>query len=77
MAIRCAYGDVLKHPIASVELMIGSAKLRVKVGVSETLPIAVLLGMDVSEKLQLLQACNQSVVKRCHGSREKGSSGCR
>ena len=60
VAIHCAPGDVLKYPVANVQLMIGSTKIDVKAGVSETLPAAVLLGTDVDEMLPLLQETHHS-----------------
>ena len=54
VAIRCAHGDTVLYPLAQVGVEIGGRLLEVEAAVSETLPMAVLLGTDVPELADLL-----------------------
>ena len=54
VTIRCAHGDTILYPLACVHLSIGEKKILVKAAVSDTLPVAVLLGTDVEELSELL-----------------------
>ena len=42
--VRCAHGDEMRYPTAEVDIEIGERKFLVVAGVSETLPVSVLLG---------------------------------
>ena len=57
MTIRCACGDVIKYPLAEVEITVGGRQIRVEAGASDTLPTSVLLGVDVPEMQNLLREC--------------------
>ena len=50
----CAHGDTVLYPLAEVELEVDGRSIRVEAAVSESLPVAVLLGTDVPEFYQLL-----------------------
>ena len=52
MTVRCAHGDTVLYPL--VELEVDGRSIRVEAAVSESLPVAVLLGTDVPELYQLL-----------------------
>ena len=54
VAIRCAHDDTVLYPLAQVEVSVGGQALEVKVAVSDTLPMDVLLGTDVPELGELL-----------------------
>ena len=49
-----AHGDTLLYPLAEVELEADDLSMNVEAAVSESLPVAVLLGTDVPELYQLL-----------------------
>ena len=53
VAIRCAHGNTIVYPLADVEIKIGGQNT-VQAGVSDTLPVPVLLGRDVPELLPLV-----------------------
>ena len=57
MTIRCACGDVIKYPLAEMEITVGGRQIRVEAGASDTLPTSVLLGVDVPEIQNLLREC--------------------
>ena len=44
----------MSYPLAEVEIALGGQVLAVEVGVSRTLPVSVLLGMDVPQLVNLL-----------------------
>ena len=50
----CAHDEVVHYPIAELEVVVGDQKITVKVGISDRLPVQLLLGRDVSELLSLL-----------------------
>ena len=52
--VRCAHGDTVLYPLADLELEVDGHHIRVEAAISETLPVAVLLGRDVPELAQLL-----------------------
>ena len=52
VTIRC---DTVLYPLASMHLSIGEKTITVKAAVSETLPVAVLLGTDVEELSALME----------------------
>ena len=68
VAIRCAHGNVLKYPLANIQLMIGATKMKVKAGVANNLPVSVLLGTDVPETMNLLQQALQLVKPKRHST---------
>ena len=47
VTICCAHGDTVLYPVASVELEVEGRHITVEAAVSDTLPMAVLLGRDV------------------------------
>ena len=58
--IRCVHGDTVLYPVAKVQMTVDGKVIDVKAAVSETLPMDVLLGKDVSEFYELLNgACSQ------------------
>ena len=52
--LKCVHGDMRKYPVALIELEVSGRKLKVRAGVSDHLPVAVLLGTDVPELAELL-----------------------
>ena len=52
--VRCAHGDTVLYPMAQVCLEVDGYKINTAAAVSNTLPMAVLLGTDVAELLTLL-----------------------
>ena len=54
VTIRCAHGDTVLYPLARVTLEMDGRHIVTEAAVSETLPVAVLLGTDVPELPQLL-----------------------
>ena len=54
VTIRCAHGDTVLYPVANVTMEVEGIPLRVEAAVSDTLPVAVLLGTDVPELGDLL-----------------------
>ena len=47
VAIRCAHGDTVEYPLATVDISIGDQKFTVEAGVADALPASVLLGTDI------------------------------
>lgn len=56
VAIRCAHGDTVLYPLADITVEMDGQQLSVEAGVSETLPMSVLLGTDNPELVEMLQA---------------------
>ena len=54
VAIRCVHGDTVLYPLAQMEVSVGGQALEVKVAVSDTLPMDMLLNTDVPELGELL-----------------------
>ena len=54
VAIRCAHNNTIVYPLADVEIRIEGQCFTVQAGVSDTLPVSVLLGRDVPELLPLV-----------------------
>ena len=53
--VVCACGDSITYPLTDVTVLIGGSKLIVEAGVSDTLPVSMLLGTDVPEMASLLR----------------------
>ena len=54
ICLRCAHGDVVTYPLATVKLEIEGVALPVTAAVAEKLPVSVLLGTDVPELGKLM-----------------------
>ena len=54
--VKCVHGDNILYPMADVVVQMEGVELKVKVAVSEELPVSVLLGTDVPELGQLLHS---------------------
>ena len=54
VTIQCAHGDTVLYPLTEVDLEIDGLPIRVEAAVSDSLPVAVLLGTDVPEMSALL-----------------------
>ena len=39
VAIRCAHGDTILHPVALLQVVVGTRTMEVRPAVSETLPV--------------------------------------
>ena len=59
--LRCAHGDTVLYPLAKGELHVDEIPLHIKAALSDTLPVSVLLGRDVSELGRLLRT-NQHTI---------------
>ena len=55
VSVRCAHGDAVQYPLATVSMDVKGHPIQVVEAVSETLPAAALLDTDVSELVQLLE----------------------
>lgn len=53
--IRCTHGDTALYPLADMEVEVEGRKLMVEPAISETLPMSVLLGTDVTELKEILE----------------------
>ena len=54
ITIRCAHGDVVAYPLATVKIAIGSRDITVQAAVAKALPVAALLGWDIPELMELV-----------------------
>ena len=54
VTIRCTHGDTVLYPLVEVDLEIDGLPIRVEAAVSDSLPVAVLLGTDIPEMSALL-----------------------
>ena len=55
VAIRCVHGDIVLYPLANVTMEVEGTHIQVEAAVSSDLPVAVLLGTDVPQLIQLFQ----------------------
>ena len=55
VSVRCAHGDAVQYPLATLSMDVKGHPIQVVAAVSETLPAAALLGTDVPELVQLLE----------------------
>jgi len=55
ITVQCAYGDKVMYPVASVEIEIQGNTFTEEAGVSDKLPLLVLLGTDVPGLKELLK----------------------
>ena len=72
--IRCAHGDLHIYPLAELEIEIGGSTFVVEAGVTDHLPVSVLLGKDVPELTQLLEqskGLDALVVTRAQDKRQR------
>ena len=56
ITIRCAHGDTVDYPLAEVRIEVEGRMCKVEAVVSANLPVPVLLGRDVPELIEILQA---------------------
>ena len=70
VVIKCAHGDAVMYPLASVDLMVDGTAVNVEAALSDTLPAAVLLGRDVPELHRLLQEPRGAGRTSVHGAPE-------
>ena len=56
VAIRCAHGDTVEYPLATVDISVGNEKFSIEAGVADALPASVLLGTDVPNLVELLHS---------------------
>ena len=54
VTIRCAHGDAVTYPLADIKVSTGSKEFLVRAGISNTLPVPVLLGRDIPGLLSLI-----------------------
>lgn len=72
--IRCAHGDVHLYPLAQIEIEIGDSTFAVEAGVTDQLPVSVLLGKDIPELMELLEqpkGVNALVVTRAQAEKQR------
>ena len=54
VTLRCAHGDTVLYPMADVNMEVNGITLGVRAALSNTLPVLILLGIDVAQLGQLL-----------------------
>ena len=59
VTVRCAHGDTTTYPLAEVVVEVQGVRFEGKAGVSETLPVSVLLGTDFPGMMELLRGDHQ------------------
>ena len=74
--VRCAHGDVHVYPLAKLEIEIGGSIVGVEAGVTDHLPVSVLLDKDVPELTKLLEQpsvemTDALVVTRAQAERQR------
>ena len=62
MAIRCTHGDTVLYPLALVHLEIKGHWIDVEAALSDTLPMSVLLGMDVPQLWDFIEQALEDVL---------------
>ena len=60
VAVRCAHGDNVNYPLADVDVEIEGRKMTIRAGVSDRLPVQILLGCDVPELVELLKSVKEN-----------------
>lgn len=65
ISIRCAHGDIFVYPLADVQIEVGGRQFEVQAGVSEKLPVSVLLGTDVPHLAELLKDRQRDFPNGC------------
>ena len=60
VVVRCAHGDSVRYPLADLDIEVEGKRFTIRAGVSEELPVQLLLGRDVPELLKLLCASDGS-----------------
>ena len=63
VAIRCAHGDTELYPLAQISMEVEGRPIEVEAGVSNTLPMGVLLGTDTKELVDLLVCDGDKAVE--------------
>lgn len=63
VTIRCAHGDIVLYPLAEIDMVVDGTPIKVEAAVSETLPVPVLLGTDVTGLTQLLGGADPELGK--------------
>ena len=56
VAVRCAHGEIVRYPLAELEVTVDGRKIAITAGVADKLPVQLLLGRDVAELFSLLCA---------------------
>ena len=63
VAVRCAHGDSIEYPLADVDVEIEGRRMTIRAGVSDRLPVQILLGRDVPQLVDLLQCVGKNKVE--------------
>lgn len=71
VALQCAHGDITEYPVAEVDVVLEGRKRRVRVGVSDSLPRAVLAGTDVLREFGTEHIEHCMVMTRSQGRRKQ------
>ena len=54
VVVRCAHGESVRYPLADLEIAVEGKQFVIRAGVSDKLPVQLLLGRDAPELLSLL-----------------------
>ena len=65
VVVRCTHGENVDYPLADLDVEIEGRRMTIRAGVSNRLPVPILLGRDVPELMGLLKGCRGKVVARC------------
>ena len=60
---RCAHGYTVLNPLAKIDMVVDRMPIQVEAAVSKTLPVPILLGINVNELIQLLGGADPEVGK--------------
>ena len=60
VAVRCAHGESVRYPLAELEIAVGGKTMTIRAGVSDRLPVQLLLGRDVPELFSLLAISSET-----------------
>ena len=63
VVVRCAHGESVRYPLADLEIDVQGKRFVVRAGVSDKLPVQLLLGRDAPELFSLLTSSPTSVAE--------------
>lgn len=63
VVVRCAHGESVRYPLADLEIAVQGKRFVIRAGVSDKLPVQLLLGRDAPELFSLLTSSPTSVAK--------------
>ena len=65
VSVSCIHGESTRYPLADLDVTIGGNQFRVRAGVSDKLPVPLLLGRDVPELSRLLGTSVGNTSSEC------------